>query len=150
MAAQISPENVDLARAGYPAIEHYYATGDEGPVRRHIEQFMHPDCVLSAGPEVFTEGVWTGHDGVLRFMKNQREVFRDMWIEPLDFIQAGDEWLVVPIRFGGTARHTGMEIELTPVHAFRVAEHRVTDFQIFQTLHDARTAIGAQPRATDS
>jgi hypothetical protein len=146
----MDPETIEMARAGYTTISHYYETGDEGPVRRHIAEFFDPACVLSAGPEVFVEGEWSGHDGMIRFMTNQREVFQNMWIEPLEFIDTGGEWLLVPIRFGGRARHTGVEIELTPVHAFRIPGFRVTDFQIFQTLEDARAGIAAQPRLTDS
>src|SRR5688572_22100960 len=119
-------ENVEIARAGYAALSHFYETRDSEPIRRHIERFMHPDCLLSAGSaEVFVEGTWKGHDGVFRFMTNQLEALEDMWIQPKDFIETG-EWLVVPIDFGGRARHTGMEVSLSPVHVFRVAgDHRV-------------------------
>ena len=117
----------------------------------HIERFFHPDCVLSAGPEVFVEGTWSGHDGIFRFMTNQLEAFQGMWIEPLDFVEAGEEWLVVPIRFGGTARHTGMEITLSPVHVFRLADGRATEFQIFRTRRRRvqRDRRSAEHRAVD-
>jgi hypothetical protein len=141
----MTSENVESARSGYMEIARFYETRDPEAIREHIERYFHPDCVLSAGPEVFVEGTWSGHDGIFRFMTNQLEAFQGMWIEPLDFIEASEEWLVVPIRFGGTARHTGMEIALSPVHVFRMVDGRATEFQIFSTLEDAYSAIGAQP-----
>jgi hypothetical protein len=138
-------ENVEMARAGYTAIAHFYETGDSGPVRRHIERFMDPRCGLSAGsPEVFLEGTWDGHDGMFRFMTNQVEAYEKMWIEPQDFIEAGD-WLVVPIRFGGRGKHSGIEVVLEPVHAFRMRNGLAIEFVVYRTMKEALAAVGAQP-----
>ena len=142
----MASENVETARAGYASISHFYETRDPEPIRAHIDRFFHDDCKLSAGSEqVFVEGVWSGHDGIFRFMTNQLEAFQGMWIEPLDFIEEGEDWLVVPIKFGGTARHTGVEIVLSPVHVFRMVDGRATEFRIYSTVEDALSAIGAQP-----
>lgn len=144
-------EDVEVAREGYRAISQFYETRDPEPIRRHLERFFQPDAVLSAGsPEVFVEGEWSGHDGIFRFMTNQLEAFEGMWIEPQDFVEAGEEWLLVPIRFGGRTRHTGIEIELSPVHAFHLSDGRVTEFRIYRTMPEAIAGIGAQPRVTDS
>jgi hypothetical protein len=142
-------EDIETARAGFAAISHFYETGDPGPVRRHIGRFVEPDCEVSAGsPDVFLEGTWTGHDGMIRFMTNQVEAFEHMWIEPQDFIER-DDWIVVPIKFGGRAKHTGMDLTLSPVHTFRMRDGRVAQFVIHRTLEDALAAIGSQAR-TDS
>jgi hypothetical protein len=147
----MASENVESVRAGYVEIARFYDTRDPEAIRAHIERFFHPDCVLSAGsPEVFVEGEWSGHDGIFRFMTNQLEAFEGMWIEPQDFIETGEEWLLVPIRFGGRTRHTGIEVELSPVHAFRLLDGRATEFLIYRTLPEALAGIGAQARLTDS
>jgi hypothetical protein len=141
----MASENVKRARAGYVALAHFYETRDPVPIRRHLERVIHPACVVAAGsPEVFVEGTWQGHDGLFRFLTNQLDALEDMWIEPRDFIEMG-EWLVVPVDFGGRAKHTGMEISLSPVHLLRVAEdHRVIEFWIHRTLGEALAAIEAQ------
>src|SRR3954453_4281562 len=141
----MASENVEIARAAYGLIEHYYATGDEEPIRRHMKDRFDPGCVLSAGPNVFLEGTWSGHDGILRFMTSQREVFRDMWIEPLDYIEVGDDWLVGPGKSRGHPRHTGIDLELGAVHAFHIHDGRAKEFRIFHALEDALAELGAQP-----
>ena len=69
------------------------------------------------------------------------EAFREMWIEPEEFIDAGDK-LVVPVRFGGQARHTGIELEFTFVHVWTMRDGKSIRMDVFETRREALEAVG--------
>ena len=138
----MSQENVELAQAGVTALNEAYRTGDVLPWRRHVEGAFDPDVVLEAGTTAFTEGEWRGHDGVVRFVANQMEVLDDMWLRAEEFIDIRDDCLVVQMAFGGRARHTGIDVELTPVHVFTLRDGRALRWRIFESREQALEAAG--------
>jgi SnoaL-like domain len=101
----MSQETVELARRGYAALNDAYSSGDVNDLWPTAEELWDPEIVLRTPGGVLGGGeVWHGRDGMLRFVANQMEAFRRMWIEPQESIDAGDR-LVVPVRFGGQARY---------------------------------------------
>ena len=129
----MSQENVELAKAGVAAINEAYATGNIEPWARHVERAFEPDVVLESSTDVFTEGDWRGHQGVIDFVANQMDVLVDMWMEADEFIDVNDKCLVVLLRFGGRARHTGIPFELSPVHVFDLRDGRALRWRVFTT-----------------
>jgi hypothetical protein len=138
----MSQENVELAREAIGAVNETYRTGDLGPWRRHVERSFDREVVLELGRGAFTEGEWRGVEGAIGFVGNQMEVLEGMWIEADEFIDVDDERLVVGLTFGGRARHTGIDVELSPVHVFRLRDGRVLRWQSFQTREEALEAAG--------
>jgi hypothetical protein len=69
------------------------------------------------------------------------EAFERMWIEPLEFIDAGN-MLVVPIRLGGTARHTGIDMEFELFHVFEFRDGQVVRLEPLLDRGEALTAAG--------
>jgi uncharacterized protein YuzE len=125
---------------GVAAINDGYRTGDLGPWRRHVERAFEPDVVLETGTATFTEGEWHGHEGVVGFVANQMEVLTGMWMRADEFIELDEDRFVVGITFGGKARHTGIDVELTPFHVFDVRAGRIWRWRIFQTRSEALEA----------
>ena len=140
----MSRENVEAAKAGVAAINDAYRTGDVPPWRRHVEKAFDPDVVLEAGTSAFTEGEWRGHDGVVQFVANQMEVLDGMWLRADEFIDVRDDCLVVQMAFGGRARHTGIDVELTPVHVFMLRDGKALRWRIFPGREPALEAAGHQ------
>ena len=138
----MSQENVELARAGVAAINETYRTGDVLPWRQHVEKAFDPDIVIEAGTTAFTEGEWRGHDGAVQFVANQMEVLDGMWLRVQEFVDIRDDRLVVQMAFGGRARHTGIEVEFTPVHVFTVRDGRALRWRIFESKAQALEAAG--------
>lgn len=64
-----------------------------------------------------------------------------MWIEPLEYIDAGDR-LVVPYRFGGQGHHTGIEVEFSFVHVFTMRNRKVARVDVYKTKTQALEAVG--------
>jgi hypothetical protein len=44
------------------------------------------------------------------------------------------------VRFGGQARHTGIEVEFTSVHLIRMSGGRAVRIEAFETVEEAEAA----------
>lgn len=139
----MASRNVELARAGFDALAETYRTGDVAPLRAHIEEHVDATFVVRGEGEVFTEGEWHGPEGLLDFVTNQMEAMDSMWIRPDDFIEVGDDTLVVPVVFGGRARHTEIDVELSPTHVWNMRDGKVVMLRIFRTRDEALAAARA-------
>ena len=125
--------NIEVVEHGVAAINEAYRTGDLGPLRRYAEEECDPEMVLEAPTGAFTEGEWRGPEGAVGFVANQMEVLDGMWLRVDEHIDVDDDELIlVAITFGGRARHTGIDVELHPVHAFRRCDGRTVRWQIFE------------------
>jgi hypothetical protein len=62
-------------------------------------------------------------------------------LEPVEFIDRG-EYLIVPYRFGGRARHTGLEVEFSFVHLITLHDGKVTRLEVHRTKAEALEAAG--------
>jgi ketosteroid isomerase-like protein len=138
----MSQENVDWARRGYAILNAAYKSGDVNDLLSLAEETWDPDIVLSTTGKMLPEsGEWRGHEGLLRFTTAQMEAFSQMWIEPQEYIDADDR-LVVPVRFGGRARHTGIEVEFSAVHVFTLRNGKATRLDVFVSKAEALEAVG--------
>jgi ketosteroid isomerase-like protein len=59
-----------------------------------------------------------------------------MWMEPLEYIDAGDR-MVVPYRFGGRARHTGIDVEFAFVHVHTRRRGKTVRVDTYETKEEA-------------
>ena len=138
----MSEEARELADRALAAINETYRTGDMRPWRRHVEEMFDRDIVLESDGEAFTEGEWRGHEGAVGFVANQMEVLEDMWLRVDEYLHVDEGLLVVAISFGGRARHTGIEVELHPLHVFRLRDGRAVRWQVFLERDKALEAAG--------
>jgi hypothetical protein len=139
----MSQENVEVVEQAVAAVNETYRTGDLRPWRRFVEAECDPEIVLDAPTDAFTEGEWRCHDGAVGFVANQMEVLDGMWLRVDEYIDVDDGGvIVVAITFGGRARHSGIEVELHPIHVFRRRDGRTVRWQIFQERGEALEAVG--------
>ena len=137
----MSQEIVEFAERGVAAVNETYRTGDMRAWRRHVEETFDRDIVLEA-EEAFTEGEWRGHEGAVGFVANQMDVLDGMWLRVDDYVHVDDDCLVVAITFGGRARHSGLEVELHPLHVFRLRDGKAVRWQVFLEREQALEAVG--------
>jgi ketosteroid isomerase-like protein len=122
----------------YERINHAYETGEyQGP----IEEFCHPDVVLSTSGMFPETGEYRGFDGLREFTTNQAEAFEAISVQPSEFIDAGDQ-VVVPLRFGGKARHSGIEATFSVVHVWSIRERKISRLDMFQSRDEGLKAVG--------
>jgi ketosteroid isomerase-like protein len=137
----MSQENVDAARRFYAALNDAYKSGNVDHLRPIADELWDPEIVLRPSGRLPEVGEWHGHEGVLRFVANQMEAFTEMWFEVDEFIDSGD-LLVLPARFGGRARHTGIEVEFRVAHVISMDEGRARQIDMYQSKAEALEAVG--------
>jgi ketosteroid isomerase-like protein len=139
----MSKQNLDAAKRGYAILNAAYKSGDVNDLLPFAEEIWDPDIVLTTSGKMLPEaGEWRGFEGLLRFTEAQMEAFSQMRVEPLELIDAGNR-LVVPVRFGGKARHTGIDIEFSAVHVFTMRDDgKATRLDIFASKAEALEAVG--------
>jgi uncharacterized protein len=135
----MSRENVDLVRRGYAALNQNFQSGELD--FSLIEKLWTQDCVLVPSGLLPESREMQGHAGIAQFATAQMEAFEQMWVEPLEFIEAGDR-VVVPVRFGGKARHTGIEVEFSVVHVFTVRNGKLARLDMHADKPKAFEAAG--------
>ena len=139
----MSQENVENARRGYAALNEAYRAGDPSIVRPILEEYWDQDVVFEPGGVLpdSTPRPHQGWDGVLAFIGNQMEAFSEGWFEATEFIDRGD-YLIVPNRFGGRARHTGLPVEFSLVHLITLQNGKVIRVEVHRTKEEALEAAG--------
>jgi uncharacterized protein len=134
----MSREDVEVLREGYERWNDAYKTGEFQPL---IEELCDPEIVLRPAGIMPDSSEMHGHQGMLQFTTNQAEAFEELSVEPEEFIDAGDS-VVVPVRLGGRARHTGIEIEFRLVHVCRLRDEKLTRVDMYATKPEALEAVG--------
>ncbi len=139
----MSEENVENARRGYAVLNEAYRAGDPSIFRPILEEYWDRNVVFEPAGVLpdSSPRPHKGWDGVLAFIGNQMEAFSEGWLEATEFIDYGD-YLVVPYRFGGRARHTGLPVEFSFVHLITLQNGKVTRLEVHRTKADALEAAG--------
>jgi ketosteroid isomerase-like protein len=138
----MSQDNVELVRRGYAALNAAYKSGDVGDLRPLADEWDPDMVVTTQGGVLAGSGEWQGSAGMLGMVASQMEAFQQMRLEPLEFIEVGDK-VVVPIRFGGRARHTGIELEFPAVNVFTFRDGRVVRMETYDSKAEALGAVEA-------
>ena len=134
--------HVEIARRGYAAINEAYEQDSVDPLEPMLDEFWAPDAVLVTSGRLFPEaGEWPGKEGMLRFARQQMEAFERMWAEPDDYIET-DDGVLVRLRLGGVARHTGITMEFEIFHVLTFRDNKLTRLEAHVDEADARRAAG--------
>ena len=134
----MSRENVEIVKRSYDGINDAYKTGD---YLRPIEEVCHPDVVLRTSGMFPESGEYHGYAGLREFTSNQAEAFEQMSVQPAEFVDAGDQ-IVVPVRFGGKARHTGIETTFSVTHVWTIHDGKVSRLDMYRSREAALKAVG--------
>src|SRR5262245_35087768 len=139
----MSQEDVEHAREGYAVLNEAYRRADPSLFQPILEAYWGRAVVLEPAGVLpdSSPRPHRGWDGFLHFIANQMEAFSEGWVEADEFIDRGD-YLVVPYRFGGRARHTGLPVEFSFVNLFTLRDGKVTRCEIHRTGAEALEAAG--------
>jgi ketosteroid isomerase-like protein len=135
----MSRENVEFVRRSYRALNEMLKRGEVD--RSSIEEIWTPDCLLKPSGLLPESAEMHGHEGVAQFIGNQMEAFAELQVDPLEFLDAGER-VVMPIRFGGKARYTGMEVAFAVVHVATLRHGKMARLEMFRDKADALKAAG--------
>ena len=139
-------EDIERARHGYSLLNDAYRRADVDVFRPVLEEYWDPDVVFVPAGVLPESDPVKGWDGMLEFTANQMQAFEDgsMWLEPLEYIDAGDR-LIVPYRFGGRARSTGIPVEFSLVHVFTQRRGKTVRVDVYRSRDEALSDLGLSP-----
>jgi ketosteroid isomerase-like protein len=103
----MSEENVEIVRRAFEASRR--PDQREGDDPEAIFEFLDPTIVWEVRPDFPDAETYTGYEGMRRLFATFREALDETWYRPLEFIDGGDQ-IVVPLRWGGRGRGSGIEI----------------------------------------
>jgi ketosteroid isomerase-like protein len=70
------------------------------------------------------------------------DTFEGFWFEPVEFIDAGEDQVVVVERFGGRAKISGIETEQTEALVSTIRDGKISCCREFMTRDEALEAVG--------
>ncbi len=114
------------------------------PIRQLLAGSCSPEIevrTLESGIGAGVDPVYNGVNGVVRYLQAWMEPFTDYRTEWLDFIDAGD-FVLVPVSNRGTGSGSGVPVELDLVYACEVRDGLIARILQYDTLEDARAALG--------
>jgi ketosteroid isomerase-like protein len=130
----MSQENVEIVRRGY---ERFLATG-EIP-----EENFHPDFVwdMSTFRDWPERQTYPGVEGARRFTAEWAEAWDEWEIEVEDFIDAGEQ-VVVVLRQRGRSKASGVPVDMSLGQVWTFEEGLQTRMQMFASPEEALEAAG--------
>jgi ketosteroid isomerase-like protein len=87
-------------------------------------------------------GPMHGKDAVRTHFQDWLDTFDDLRAEPLELIDAADEQVVTVLRFGGRAKLSGVETDLTFAVAYTIRDGKIARGREYWTKEQALEAAG--------
>jgi ketosteroid isomerase-like protein len=128
----MSEENVEVVRRGY---EEFAQTGDFDP------QLFDPEVEFDNSNAMLDGAVYRGPEGVREYLSLLREMWKQVRIEPQEFIPVGEAQVVVPLRMVVVGRDE-IEMVARAANLVTLLDGKVTRMKAFQSKADALKAAG--------
>jgi ketosteroid isomerase-like protein len=103
-----------------------------------------PDFRLDMSDRVFNPEVYSGHDGIRRFVADVHEVWETFTWEPSDLIEAGDLVLAL-VHSVGRGRGSGLEIDRQSAFLWQIPKETLLALTFYRDSVAALKAAGIEP-----
>ena len=131
----MSQEKIQIIRGAFEAFQ--------GRGAEPAFAFLAPDVEWKVRPDLPDAGIYEGHDGVRKLLSRFTDVMEDMWFRPEEFIQVNEEEFVVPVRWGGRGKGSGLDFEESrETWMFVVRDSKIVRVKEFATREQALEAAG--------
>jgi uncharacterized protein len=132
----MSQENINLARRGYEAL----AAKNLEAVLELVDPEVEIE-IYTRRPDLPESNRLHGHSGFLENLNQLTEAFDEIEIEPEEFIEVGDE-LIVVIRTAGHGKGSGIRVENRVAHVWTLRDGKATRFRVYGSKGEALEALG--------
>jgi ketosteroid isomerase-like protein len=131
----MSQENVEIVRRVYEAFNR------EGldAAFEHLHPDFEYDLSAAIGPYA---GMYSGRETVRKMLEDLFSAWEYMHVEPEDFIDVGDDRVLVPTRGRGRGKGSGIEIEGRPSAIWTVRDGQLIRGAVFNDRAEALEAAG--------
>jgi ketosteroid isomerase-like protein len=103
-----------------------------------------PDFRLDMSDRVFNPEVYSGHDGIRRFVAEVHEVWENFTWEPTELREAGDVVLAL-VHSVGRGRGSGLDIDRNSAMVWQIREETLLALTFYRDPTAARKAVGIDP-----
>jgi ketosteroid isomerase-like protein len=134
----MEPGDVEFLRTGYEAFNRAVQGGDLVP---WIEKFLDTEVEWWLAEDQPDAGPFRGHEGVKRLFDGWLEAWEDWALEPEEFIEAGDAW-VVQVRVHGRGKASGVKMEIPYAQVFKLRGRKLVEARDYSTKEEALHAVG--------
>jgi hypothetical protein len=131
----MSHENVEIVRRGMKPFNQHFRNPEVD-----LSAFA-PDLTVDNVAATFDGKIYRGHDGLRKWLSLHRGMWKHQQTEPQEFIPAGDDQVVVPIRIVSTGRDD-VETVAHAVLVMTVRERKIAYVKGYQTKAEALEAVG--------
>jgi ketosteroid isomerase-like protein len=132
----MSQENVELVREAYDA---YNREGINGILR-----YLDPEVEWRNPAESPNAGVFTGHEGVVKWQGMVDAAFKEMRFEPERIDQLPRGQVLASVRFRFRAPTSDVQVEVPFAHLMTWRDGKVTKFSMFTGEAEALAAAGLE------
>jgi ketosteroid isomerase-like protein len=130
----MSQENVEIVRRAYEALAR---EGGEA-----VLVFLDSQVVWEVRPDLPDSDTYRGHEGMRRLFATFDEVLDESWYSPQEFIDAGEQ-VVVVLRWGGRGKTSGAVFEeRDETWVFTVHDGKVIRVKEYASKDEALEAAG--------
>jgi ketosteroid isomerase-like protein len=134
LGGAMSQENVEVLKA----VAASAADGDAMAWLRAMDPAVR---VYPRPEEPGVLAVYEGWDGVMQYTINWYSQWEDYDVEPVEFLDAGDQVLVV-MRERGRLERGGLEVEQEFSHSFKLRDGLVVEWRMYDSHDQALEAVG--------
>jgi ketosteroid isomerase-like protein len=114
---------------------------DDGALDRVMQGF-HPDVEFREDPRFPEAGVYRGRDAIRAYAKRFSGEFEAFSWETEDFLDAGDDQVLVLLRVRGRGKDSGADFDTPAGWLLTLTEARVTRVDAYLDRRDALEAAG--------
>jgi ketosteroid isomerase-like protein len=108
-----------------------------------VFDLLAPGIEWEVRPDLPDSEVYKGHEGYRRLVARFAEVVEEMWYLPEEFIPVGEDKVVVPLRWGGRGKGSGVDFEeRRETWIFTVCGGKIARVREFASREQALAAAG--------
>ncbi len=143
----MSQENVNLVRAVHPPsgakVSDLFNEGADGSALEALAPLLTPDFEVVAGSQ--GSGIWVedrGLDGLLRTWREWLEPWEEYWTEVEEFVDAGQDHVLVLVRDRGRQRGSDAKVELLAASVWTLRDGKIARIEFHTSREEALEAAG--------
>lgn len=130
-----------MSRENVEALQRAYAAFNRGDIDAGLA-VLHPDIEWKGPPEAPTGSVWQGHDEVRQFARIGLEPWESRTWTPEEFVEVGEDALLVFVRSRARGAGSGIEIEADTAHVATFRDGKVIRLEMYGDRAEALAAVG--------
>jgi ketosteroid isomerase-like protein len=131
----MSQENVKIVRRAYEA----FNRAGLDALLEHFHPDLEYDVTAGIGPYA---GMYYGRAAVRNFLADYLESWEYMRMEPEDFIEVGEDQVVVPLRLHMRGKGSGVEVEAQTTNVWTMRDGQAVRMAVYNDKAEALAAAG--------